>query len=564
MNAKITISLARDSDRPKIYRIRHDVYAIELAQHPPNSEQRLSDALDTRNCYIKAGVDGRIAGFVSITPPGQLYSVDKYFGRDSYHFRFDSGVYEVRLLTVIRGYRHRAIAGLLMYAALRWIEAKGGTRVVAIGRREVLSLYGKAGLHSLGLRTQSGSVQYELLAAEVGELRAKADSHSEVLRRLEPRVRWRLAIPFRPAERCHHGGASFHAIGEDFENLERSQDVVTADVLDAWFAPSPRVISALKMHLPFLLRTSPPVACEGMVRAIARSRKVPAESIVPGAGSSELIFLAFREWLSPASRILLLDPTYGEYGHVGKRLIGCKVDRLPLARAENYQVDLRSLEERLTSGSYNLVVIVNPNSPTGQHVERSKLVSLLRVVPPTTRVWLDETYVDYVGPDQSLEGFAAKSENVVVCKSMSKVYALSGVRAAYACAPPFIAQCLREISPPWAVSLPAQLAAVRALEDPEYYADRYRQTHHLREGLAAYLRELGFDVVPSTANFLLCHLPKDSADAATITRRCRERNVYIRDAGEISSILGSHALRIAVKDEAANARIFEALRWAQR
>lgn len=564
MNAQVTISLTQDGDRPEIYRIRHDVYALELAQHSSNSAQRLSDALDARNLYIKAGINGKLAGFISITPPGASYSVDKYFGRDSLPFPFDSGVYEVRLLTVVRRYRHRAIAGLLMYAALRWIEAQGGTRVVAIGRREVLSLYGKAGLHRLGLSTQSGSVQYELLTAEVGELREKADSHAEVLQRLEQGVCWQLGIPFRPAERCRHGGESFHAIGEGFDKLERSQDVVTADVLDAWFAPSPRVISALGSDLPFLLRTSPPVACEGMVRAIARARNVPAECIVPAAGSSELIFLAFREWLSPASKLLLLDPTYGEYGHVGKWLIGCGVDRLPLARAENYQVDLRVLQKRLASGSYHLVVIVNPNSPTGQHVERSKLESLLQTVPRTVRVWLDETYVDYVGRDQSLEEFAAKSENVVVCKSMSKVYALSGVRAAYACAPPFLAQRLREISPPWGVSLPAQLAAVRALEDQEYYADRHRETHHLRERLAGCLRELGFDVIPGVANFLLCHLPKGSADAATVTRRCRERHVYIRDAGEISSILGTHALRIAVKDEATNARVIGALRWAQQ
>ena len=143
---------------------------------------------------------------------------------------------------------------------------------------------------------------------------------------------------------------------------------------------------------------------------------------------------------------------------------------------------------------------------------------------------------------------------------MSKVYALSGVRAAYACAPPRIAARLREISPPWAVSLPAQVAAVRALEDPEYYAARYRETHQLRESLAAALRALGLDVIPAVANFLLCHLPENAPDAATVSRRCREQGIYLRDAGEISSVLGSRAVRVAVKDNETNRRIVQVIR----
>jgi len=281
---------------------------------------------------------------------------------------------------------------------------------------------------------------------------------------------------------------------------------------------------------------------------------------VPAAGSSELIFLAFREWLKPDSRVLLLDPSYGEYGHVTEQVVGCRVDRVKLLRKDNYQLNPDALEARVMDGRYDLVVIVNPNSPTGQHVPRHTLESFLSRIPDETRVWIDETYVDYVSADQSLEAFAAASQNVVVCKSMSKVYALSGVRAAYACAPPQVAARLREITPPWAVSLPAQVAAVHALNDPEYYSACYRETHLLRETLAVALSALGLDVIPAVANFLLCHLPETFPDAAAVSRRCREHGVYIRDAGEISSILGPRALRIAVKDDQTNRRMIEVLR----
>ena len=110
---------------------------------------------------------------------------------------------------------------------------------------------------------------------------------------------------------CYHGGAFFEAIGDEFETLEAASRVISADVLDAWFDPAPAVLDALREHLPFALRTSPPTNAEGMQRVIARSRGVPAESVLVGSGSSDLIFLALRHWLTPASRVLILDPMYG-------------------------------------------------------------------------------------------------------------------------------------------------------------------------------------------------------------------------------------------------------------
>jgi hypothetical protein len=108
---RIAIDLATEADRQEIYRLRHQVYAVEMHQHQENSEARLSDPLDTHNSYLKASVDGQLAGFVSITPPeSPSYSVDKYFKREDLDFPFDRGLYEVRLLTVLPGHRRLACA----------------------------------------------------------------------------------------------------------------------------------------------------------------------------------------------------------------------------------------------------------------------------------------------------------------------------------------------------------------------------------------------------------------------------------------------------------------------
>ncbi|MEM7394593.1 MAG: aminotransferase class I/II-fold pyridoxal phosphate-dependent enzyme, partial [Verrucomicrobiota bacterium] len=254
-------------------------------------------------------------------------------------------------------------------------------------------------------------------------------------------------LPKQNRKACFHGGAFFEAVGEDFDDLNRHQTIINADVLDAWFPPAPSVVEALTDHLPWLLRTSPPTQSSGLIRAIARARELPPTSILPGAGSSDLIFLALRTWLGPGSRVLLLDPTYSEYAHVCEQVIGCKVDRFTLHRRDNYAVDLEQLESRWSHG-YDLVVLVNPNNPTGRMIPRDQLEPVLKRLPSRTLCWVDEAYVDYTGPDQSLERFAASTPNVVVCKSLSKVYALSGVRAAYLVAGENSVETLRHLTPP--------------------------------------------------------------------------------------------------------------------
>src|SRR3712207_4948402 len=213
--------------------------------------------------------------------------------------------------------------------------------------------------------------------------------------------------------RCYHGGAFFQAVGDDFATLERSRTVVNADVLDAWFPPSPVAVAALRRYLPWLLRTSPPTGCEGLVRAIAGARRVDPSHVLAAGGSSTLIFLALREWLTPRSRVLLLDPTYGEYAHVLENVVGCRVERLLLSREEGYVVDPDRLH-RAIRPRHDLVVLVNPNNPTGAFVPRDVLQPVLQHIPERTKVWIDEAYVDYVGADQSLERFATRTENVVV------------------------------------------------------------------------------------------------------------------------------------------------------
>jgi histidinol-phosphate/aromatic aminotransferase/cobyric acid decarboxylase-like protein len=279
---------------------------------------------------------------------------------------------------------------------------------------------------------------------------------------------------------------------------------------------------------------------------------------LPGAGSSNLIFTAFTTWVTRASRVLILDPMYGEYAHVLEHVIGAQVDRLHLSRATGYQVSSEALRQAL-SRAYDWVVLVNPNSPTGQYIAADVLASVLKDAPPSTRVWVDETYVDFAG-GESLESFAAASSNVIVRKSMSKAYALSGVRAGYLCGPAGLIRDLRRRCPPWAVSLPAQIAACEALRAPSYYEARWHETSILRQELAGSLRDLGLDVVNGCANFVLCRMPGGAPDAHTIAAAAREHGLFLREVAGMGQMLGPRDLRITVKDSVTNQRMKAILR----
>jgi histidinol-phosphate/aromatic aminotransferase/cobyric acid decarboxylase-like protein len=366
-------------------------------------------------------------------------------------------------------------------------------------------------------------------------------------------------MSFAPTPACYHGGAFFEAVGEEFDALNRLATIINADVLDAWFPPSPRVLDAIQAHLPLLVRTSPPAACAGLVRAIARVRGLAPANVLPGGGSSDLIFLGLTHWLTRSSRVLILDPMYGEYSHVLEQVVGCRVDRLVLPRSAGYQLDPAALAERLRTARYDLAIVVNPNSPTGRHASRVSLEDAVAQAPPSTLVWIDETYIDYVQGRESLERFAAARDGVIVCKSMSKAYALSGLRVGYLCGSAATIDSLRGFNPPWAIGLVGQVAAVAALGDWAYYEARWTATHALRRALAAGLMRLGIDVVPGVANFLLCHLPVSGPDARTLVQAARMHDLFLREVSSMGRSLGPHAVRIAVKDAATNARMLHIL-----
>jgi hypothetical protein len=190
---RLNIALASPEDRPFIYRLRHEIYARELGQYPENPAEQLVDAVDAFNVCIRASAaGGRTVGFISITPPGHKYSLEKYLARAELPFPVDDALYEVRLLGVDRGFWGSLAAAGLLYASFRWVEHQGGSRIMALGRSEVIPMYKKIGFQLHSCQVHAGAVTFELISVKLVAVSNTLADYARVLRKLETEVDWEL------------------------------------------------------------------------------------------------------------------------------------------------------------------------------------------------------------------------------------------------------------------------------------------------------------------------------------------------------------------------------------
>jgi histidinol-phosphate/aromatic aminotransferase/cobyric acid decarboxylase-like protein len=217
--------------------------------------------------------------------------------------------------------------------------------------------------------------------------------------------------------------------------------------------------------------------------------------------------------------------------------------------------------DRLTRALFeeapSFAILVHPNNPTGSYFTRDQLCELADSFP-STRFIIDETYVEYIGRAHSVESEVARRDNVFVLKSMSKVYALSGARVAYLAGPPKTVAALRAHLPPWAVSLPAQIAAAEALRDPGYYEQRYAETRQLADACVTDCRSACDLEIRKTG--LPCYLvdAQSRSEAVRIINELKSADIFVRDCASFGSEMQS-VVRITVRSAVENARILSAL-----
>lgn len=327
--------------------------------------------------------------------------------------------------------------------------------------------------------------------------------------------------------------------------LVHSSNTIVLDVLDAWFAPSPNAVEAFTSDA-VSLRSSPPVDAAELVQTIGDVRGIPHQSIHLGAGSSELIHRVLPP-LAKNGTTLLLDPTYSEYAFV-LASHGLPFTRYALSAKRRFYIDLDLLIREAQNAK--LVVLVNPNNPTGKYLTKPEVLHLYHSLPNDCALWIDEAYVDYCPELASVEQEVPYHENLYVLKSLSKSYALSGVRAAYLVAPsPHVGR-----TPPWIVGTSAMKAAIAALKDQSYYTPLWQENLRRVTKLENDLQELGLETVSGVINALLVKCPHPGW-----VNDLNSQNLIVRTSEGMGETLGDSYIRISLPPESLWKEVVERL-----
>ena len=313
------------------------------------------------------------------------------------------------------------------------------------------------------------------------------------------------------------------------------------------------VTDAIERALPELYRYPDPY-CRTLVQTISEYEGVPENFVLCGNGASELIY-AYCGAVRP-KRAMELAPTFSEYS-LALRRTGCEVVRFALKQEENF--DLReNFLPILAREKIDALFLCNPNNPTGRLIADDLLEKILRICrEKNIALFVDECFLSLSDGGVDLTPSLSDFPQLFILKAFTKSFGMAGLRLGYGLSAD--EALLRKMSaavPPWNVSTLAQAAGVAALGDAEFLERNRAVIRAERPRLEERLRELGFWVCPSQANYILFRGEAGLAD------RLRERGAAIRDCANFEG-LGPGWYRAAVRLREENDALLDAMRRAR-
>ena len=290
------------------------------------------------------------------------------------------------------------------------------------------------------------------------------------------------------------------------------------------WGPFPEVVEAMKAALEQLNRY-PDGACDELRSVLAQSRQVPEECFVFGNGSCELLMLLAQAFLGPQRHAIFPNPSFVMYRSIALAH-GAPFTAVQL---KDLDYDLDAMFAAVREDT-SLLIICNPNNPTGSYVESAALRSFVRRIPPDVVVVLDEAYGEFVtSPRQEdTSAWLVDHPNLVILHTFSKIFGLAGLRVGYGMAHPEIVQALDKVRQPFNVDSLAQVAAAASLRQPERVRERRAWVAAERDRLAARLAAIGVSCHPSQANFLLVDVTHLGIPGPEVAQALLERGILTR------------------------------------
>ncbi len=312
------------------------------------------------------------------------------------------------------------------------------------------------------------------------------------------------------------------------------------------YPPSPRVMQAISRVTADDLRRYPAPESDALRDTVAAYHGLEPAQVFPGNGSDEVLAHVFQGLLKRSSPLLFPDITYSFYP------VWCAlydIDYRTLRLTPDFRIDTSTIPE--DNGG---IIFPNPNAPTGCPLP---LADIRRVLlgHPDSLVVVDEAYVDF-GAESAIP-LVREFDNLLVVQTLSKSRSLAGLRVGFAFAQEDLIEALLRIKNSfnsYPLDAIAQRAAIAAYEDAAYFEECCSRIVASRERLAAALTELGFEVLPSAANFLLAAPP--GGDAEGLFASLRQRGILVRHFAKPRI---SRFLRISIGSEAECAALLTAL-----
>jgi histidinol-phosphate aminotransferase len=288
------------------------------------------------------------------------------------------------------------------------------------------------------------------------------------------------------------------------------------------YPPSPRVLDAVQEAAEKRLERYPDPESIALREAIAARHGLHSTQVFAGNGSDEVLAHAFFAFFQQAEPLLVPDVTYSFY-RVYAQLYAIECELQPVA--EGLRIDADALAARAAGGCAG-IVIANPNAPTGIGMPLACIEHLLQACPQRV-VLVDEAYVDFGG--ESALPLIARYPNLLVVQTLSKSHSLAGLRVGFACGQVQLIDALQRVKNSfnsYPLDRLATAGAIAALADGAWFSKTRAAVIDTREGLTLQLEDLGFEVLPSQANFVFVRHP--SHDAAALAAALRERAVLVR------------------------------------
>lgn len=315
--------------------------------------------------------------------------------------------------------------------------------------------------------------------------------------------------------------------GKPLEELERELGITNSIKLasnENPLGPSPLAMRAIAAQLGNLHRY-PDANAYYLKQRLSRHLQIRPEQLICGNGSDEILELLMRAFVQPGEEVISAAPSFLMYG-LYTQGAGGVFRPIPL---KDFGVDLAAISQAVSART-KIIIINNPNNPTGTAVSRAAWEDFLHALPSRVIVVVDEAYIEFADLTTVPQGLAYLRDDrpLIGLRTFSKAYGLAGLRIGYGYGPHELISCLDKLRSPFNVNSLAQAAAVAALDDEDFLA---RTREVVKTGLAylgSELDRLGIRYVPTQTNFLLIHVGRDSRE---VYEQMLRQGVIIRAMG---------------------------------